>query len=420
MLQPSALLFLAPAVLILTLAAGSVGAQTTHNLTIRRHSGVSLSDADADNLLRDASRILQQDDDGTASDDVACNVTLARSGPVSTFASPNTPSSVSSATDANAVHGEASNIKVVKSIKYCGGKHGNFAGCARASARSMIIKRTGNFRHIVWAHEFGHVAGLPDRPGQFAVMSEEKLASDQVRVTQAECNAFIAGGSGTLFSGAVGVAARNPPVAERVGSSSLVSLQDFVRGSFGHTVPYSRLSRYDRSELPALVTMLYDFAEQDSWSNIVTAIGIIGDVSAAQVLITFIESDLTGANPSTIFDAKGSALIAIGYLLNRHKDSKLRDYLTAATRPDTWTKSGAWIGLLPETRRAQIADLQEIALVALALSGEAGDGGFDLYVGSLARDRGIDRNTSLLDELARTRAKVRELGLERYYSADDR
>ncbi|MGY0833815.1 hypothetical protein [Azospirillum argentinense] len=397
----------------LVLESSMAVAQATHALTIRRHSSLSLSDTDADSILRGASRVLQDDDDfAPGTDDVSCNVNLVRSGSVGLFAT-TAPAIIGTPADWDAVNAEASFVKVVTSISFCG-KAGIYAGCAMQPGRSMVVVRGGNFRDIVWAHEFGHTTGLPHRSGQFPLMTDRPLAGDQKRVTPAECNSFIKGPPATAVAavdqgirGNAQAVQDNPPAP---------SLQDLVRAAFVDRVPYSLIARYDPAEAQALVSMLYDFSEQENWANIATALGILGGAETGKILIDFVGSELLGANPTTILRSKIAALIAMGYLLNRSGDREILQYLTARTQPATWETASAWIGRTAETRQAHIVGLSEAAMTALALSGRAE--ALSLMQALPALVGQSERSTQLMKHLTEIHSRVQAQGLTAYYDAE--
>src|SRR5262245_45426482 len=95
-------------------------AQNPYSLTVGHHPTVSVSQSDVDTILSQASKILQKDPGHVNTpDDVACNVTFARNGPVKTFASPDTPDTIHNAADRDAVHRENFDVKIVKKIEFC-------------------------------------------------------------------------------------------------------------------------------------------------------------------------------------------------------------------------------------------------------------------------------------------------------------
>ena len=179
--------------------AEPASAQSTYSLTVSHHKDIALSEDDVDKILASASKVLQKDSGhrSTASN-VACKVTFKRKGPVTTFASADTPKIINTAADRDAVHREVADVKVVEKIKFCRGDPSDFGGCAwppRANSRSIIVVRDppAPFPGILWAHEFGHRTGLRHRGERQALMTICDLKGDQVQVNRKECDCFLGG-----------------------------------------------------------------------------------------------------------------------------------------------------------------------------------------------------------------------------------
>jgi hypothetical protein len=84
---------------------------TNRQLTISRHNTTTLSNAEADSILNDASTALQVSD---GPDDVACAVALVRSGDVGMFNT--TDGSLDTAAELTAVFNLPGNVKVVDDV----------------------------------------------------------------------------------------------------------------------------------------------------------------------------------------------------------------------------------------------------------------------------------------------------------------
>jgi len=167
------------------------GAQSAYSLSVSRHPSVSISDKQVDDVLAAASKMLQE----------RCNVTFTRTGPVHTFASPNTPAIIKTESDRDAVHrenfdGNVVNVKIVKKIGFCRPQQGtSFLGCSWPHHfRSIIVVADQNFPQLVWPHEFGHQTGLWHRKDlAHALMSPCRLKATNVQVTPNECTCFLSG-----------------------------------------------------------------------------------------------------------------------------------------------------------------------------------------------------------------------------------
>ena len=174
--------------------AAPASAQSTYPLKVSHHRSVEVSARAVDKILADASRMLNKAPGHVDStDNVACRVTFRREGTLSVFASRHTPAVINTEADVDAVHSEPSDIKVVEAINFCKGMTGRFAGCSWPNERRSIIATPGRLRHLVWAHEFGHLTGLKHRSEPLALMTICPLAADQVQVSRQECDCLLSG-----------------------------------------------------------------------------------------------------------------------------------------------------------------------------------------------------------------------------------
>jgi len=157
-------------------------------LRVARFRTATLSNADADAILRAASNVLQTDDDGSDSGDVACPVQLTRQGNVTAFMAGD--GTIDSAAEFNVVVALPGHVKVVNQINWCSGIGFNIIGCAPTPGNSLVVVRfTANQEGILWAHEYGHTRGLPHNTGLNAVMNAT-ITTARTMVTSLECSAF--------------------------------------------------------------------------------------------------------------------------------------------------------------------------------------------------------------------------------------
>jgi hypothetical protein len=186
-------------------------AQKVYSATVSVHTGVDGLNTGADELtvdqvekiLDDASKLLQKaGHPDTDEDDVPCNVTFSLKGPIGTFASPNDPV-LFNQSEIDAVHSVNSHqdadfhIRVVRSIMFCRKSPDAFRGCAYPpESRSIIVvhpkMHQGVPAHILWAHEFGHLAGLDHQKyADKALMKCGGVSSASVRVNRRECRCLL-------------------------------------------------------------------------------------------------------------------------------------------------------------------------------------------------------------------------------------
>lgn len=174
------LTFLAAALVI------GAGCETTrvHQLQVRRHSSVGLTNAEADQILEDMSTVAKTND---GPGDVPANVKFVRDGDVTVF---NTGTgSINSAQDFADVENLPGHVKVVNQINWCNGLAPNIIGCARVPGNSLTVVRfVGNQEGILWLHEYGHNKGLNHRTSSTAVM-DPTIAPSRRRLNQGESDA---------------------------------------------------------------------------------------------------------------------------------------------------------------------------------------------------------------------------------------
>lgn len=201
-------------IIIITLSAAllmlvdEASAQSTYSVSISRHADIpELNEKRINQILEDASKTLRKDSVDNGDADVACDVTFALKGPVHTFGSVDTPADIVSEQHRDAVHKVDSDIadvdfhiKVVNKIKFCRPGAGLFNGCAfPVEFRSIIVvsPRDDFPDHFLWAHEFGHLTGLPHRHSKCALMTSCGVAAlasvARVRVNREECGCLRGG-----------------------------------------------------------------------------------------------------------------------------------------------------------------------------------------------------------------------------------
>jgi hypothetical protein len=206
--------------LALLMSTEPASAQKTYSVVVSRHSGVPpLSDQQVKGILADASKLLKKNPGHQDTEDnVACDVTFTLKEPVHTFDSPGKkvwwPDEIEPVHHVNS-HldvDDGFHVKVVEATGYCRGRYGTTRGCAYPpDLRSIIVvhpkMHEGVSAHVVWAHEFGHLTGLPHRNparAERAPHGRERINDDRplmkcggvtnlsVRVNRYECGCMLA------------------------------------------------------------------------------------------------------------------------------------------------------------------------------------------------------------------------------------
>ena len=376
-----------------------------HRLQIRRYTTTNLTNADADMILADATTVLQQND---GPGDVACATALVRDGDVTVFTTGD--GSIDSGTEFSAVIGLPGHIKAVNQINWCGGLVPNVIGCAPVPGNSLAVVRfTASLEGILWAHEYGHNKGLSHRNDTNAVMNPT-IGSTRLRVNSTECNAYR-----TLPL----VALASETVMPQVAESSPMSVRDFVRQIFIHGVPYEEASKYSSSAISTLQAMLNDPAEEAHWANIVVVLGMIGDESAVEPLITFVEADDERGLSRAHYVAKTSAVISMGYLINKTGNQRALDFLKEGVKPQAWAATKVGVAPFQRSTTERDFDFSKSAVLGLALSGHP-DAAETLRLLQQPADSDMQRAFQaqvgdLISEALKENEKIAEQGLADYY-----
>lgn len=131
------------------------------DLTIARQVSHAFSEAQVDAKLADAGAVLQSVE--TACPDVATDVTFQRTGALSTF--DGVPAVITTERQLDAAFDLPFDIKIVQAmVGVCGvfdpGGVSIILGCAATGGSLVIVSEADP---DVWAHEWGHVQGLPHR-----------------------------------------------------------------------------------------------------------------------------------------------------------------------------------------------------------------------------------------------------------------
>jgi hypothetical protein len=192
----------------LLMLVNEASAQSAYSVSVSRHADIpELNEKRINQILEDASKTLRKDSVDNGDADVACDVAFTLKGPVRTFGSVDTPADIVNEQHRDAVHEVDSDIadvdfhiKVVNNIKFCRPGAGLFNGCAfpvRFRSIIVVLPRDDFPDHLLWAHEFGHLTGLPHRHSKCALMTSCGVAAlasvARVRINREECGCLRGG-----------------------------------------------------------------------------------------------------------------------------------------------------------------------------------------------------------------------------------
>ncbi len=420
---------------LLALVLISAGACSTQ-LSVRRHTTVGLTDAQATSILNDFGTLVRTSDTAT---DFACASDFGKingiqtqpafyhlDGAVETYAG---VANINSQANFNAVIGTPGYVKVVNDINWCSELAPNIIGCAPVPGNSFAVVRfTGNQEGMLWAHEFAHTVGVEHRTGETFLMNES-ISINQTEIDANECYSLVSRASNNPWttdgasSGAAsgGIAVGNPSDGVLDGDlrhriDPKITLVEFVRQVYPHGTPMGIASSlFDNSrEIPVLLRMLRDPREEASWGNIVAVLGMIGDSSVSPALIDFIKlraKEVPRTNGTRVLTA---AMMGLGYLTNQTEDRTALRFLAEASSPVFWADVPQACGQ-GWTRDICANQLATAAAMGLALSGSP-DG--QKILSSGYRVALAVRDTELAQNLAEYMAvndEIAAIGLRGYY-----
>ncbi|MCP4265570.1 MAG: hypothetical protein GY777_08345 [Candidatus Brocadiaceae bacterium] len=170
----------------------------------------------------------------------------------------------------------------------------------------------------------------------------------------------------------LGVGANNFVSAseEQGGTAKLMDIKSFVHQTYFHGVPYQEASKYGSDVVPVLLEMLDDPTEKEFWANEVITLCIIGDEKAVDPIIAFINKNAQGEISESHYTAKTSAIMALGYLINKSGSKKALEYLKECINPGVWTERKlSWRSPYQASVDDRDEHLSTMAVLGLALSG---------------------------------------------------
>lgn len=294
----------------------------TVEVVVHRHSSITLTDAEADRILRDMGTVLQNSDTGA---DVATPVQFVRNGPVRVLPA-TIPATIQTQAQLDALFAAGLGVKIVQGIQWCGGPGGSIIGCAPVGSPSVNIAAvpfTDNQEGILWAHEYGHNAGNGHRTDDTRAVMFPSIGSDHNVVNSTE--------SGRFLTGPLAITGAVSPMQVSQGHGESVQrpedVLEFVTQHWIEGVPPEAASQYTEEDARRLLDVLENEAEryEEFLPEIVTTLCYIGSEAAVEPLIEFVESPRAGR---AVFQAKHATLIHLGDLIQKSGNQAAIDFLT--------------------------------------------------------------------------------------------
>jgi hypothetical protein len=397
--------------------------------SVARHDTAALTNARADQIMADMGTVLQVND---GPGDRNCEVAFDRQGNVTQFTL--TDGDIDTFLELGAVFALPGNVKVVDNVDWCAGTlNPSFIGCGQTPGLSFIVERfTANLEGILWAHEYGHNAGLGHN-GNSNFLMFASIGNNRLRVTEAECDAYRAtGGAGaSSASGAVvsTVAAEGDGSSNRLralfGTDALPPVREFVSQIYFHGLPLDLAAQYGPSDVEALVDMLDDPEMVTFHENIALTLGMIGDTRAVDAMIGYIDAGgVSGDESRRAYKGVVGAMVGLGYLAAQSDDERAVSYLIEAAR--TAAPAQAMTRLAPQAggdTATLRSDLSRYAILSLGVTGVPRAQSFLREIQRSPELLQIERRPRDLDVLLResidTNTRVNRIGIERFVHPDD-
>ena len=150
------------------------------------------------------------------------------------------------------------------------------------------------------------------------------------------------------------------------------TVRAFVRQTYIEGIPFNEVQRMSPSlALPVLIKMLDDSRDEQYWTNIVVTLGMLGDSRAVDPLINFItrsEERSELSPPQAV--AKTSAVMSLGYIVNKTGKGQALTFLAEGIDPQVWeNRNIQWSSSLYPSMRERNTQLATMSILGLAISG---------------------------------------------------
>src|SRR5258708_11308119 len=255
------------------------------SLVVDAHDGVEYEAQEIEGSLQIGSDVTQRVD---GQDDVSVNIKLTlEKGRLGRFSLGK--GEVANCVDLVNLFKLPGDAHIVRTINCCDGVQYPVLGCSAAGGSMIIFSDpdgawTAEAQGVLWAHEYGHKAGLHHRdrsdPTFPTAIMAPAIDEAHTMVNPCERDHYL----GTS----------NQPCPKRIRDlAKRPAVATFVRQFFVEGLPYEEGASYTSGDIRTLVSMLNDCSQKLYWPNIVNVLGMIGDPMAFQPLKDFIEVDPT-------------------------------------------------------------------------------------------------------------------------------
>lgn len=391
----------------------------TVKVKVQRHSTVSLTNADADRILKDMGKVLQKSD---RPGDIATPIQFVRQGSVTVLPA-NIPGVIQTQAQFNALMQAGTGVKVVQRILWCGSPGGSIIGCAPRPSSVVnlsVVRFTPAQEGILWAHEFGHNCNLSHRTNDVNAVMYPSIAPNRLVVNKSESNNYL-GGPTAIVAESTAVALTAGHDAD--GFQVPKDVREFVRQHFFDGVPFEAAATYKPADADILLKMLADPREDEEFlPEIVTTLCFIGSEKAVEPLINFVKGPKA---TEAAFKAKNAALIHLGDLIHKTGNKQALEFLSsvaskpaeartlAASRVPVAAAAAATEGVAAPTADEMASELAISATWGLALAGKPEA---EAAIKALeASPDALPAAKQMTEEAMKTCKAVQSMGQQNYY-----
>jgi len=339
-----------------------------HKLTFARHVDQAFSEGRIDRIMAEAGGLLASVE--TECPDVHCPVTFTRVGGVSAFSEGG--AILTSESQLDAVFSVDADFKIVTfMVGVCGAPSGDdpavVLGCASTGGSVVIVHDAPT---DVWAHEWGHVQGLPHR---------NDCARNLMHAFELETNAVNARERTALLTPTPGSAFQRARTAEETeclncsAAPAEVSggepLEQVISRRFLQGIPSALLGNVESAEVVEELLAHWAAAPPAHvCANLARLLGHAGDPRACAPLG---DLALLMAGELQVDDlaAISESLLALGRLAAVDDSGTALALLTAGTSPEFWSARGLTVRADTDSTVSTADALARISVMALGLAG---------------------------------------------------
>ena len=224
-----------------------------------------------------------------------------------------------------------------------------------------------------------------------------------------------------IIASLIGIAISN---AANSAAAQTPDIREFVHQIYIEGVPYEEVTRFNPSTAaPVLLEMLENPQEEGYWTNVVVTLGMLGDERAVEPLIRFVEEGV-GQLSRDQYAAKTSAVMSLGYIVNKSKSARALSYLTEGIDPDIWSRRVNWSSPYHSSEVGRNQQLITMSILGLGLTGHPQAAEFlrSLRTSVTSEGKRLRTYVPRLDDVGGEARKANESiardGLARYYRKD--